>query len=55
MTTLLQSVNTDQLCLISVYVNPSVKKKVLKRKAQGGYLSESEYVRSLILEDVKRK
>lgn len=34
---------------------PIIKKKMKKRKAEEGYTSDSVYVRSLILKDVKKK
>ena len=55
MDTLIYRVSRAELVQISVYVRPIVKKKIKKRKADQGLMSDSEYVRSLILKDIGKK
>lgn len=55
MSALFYGMGRAELVQISVYVRPIVKKRIKKRKADQGVMSDSEYVRSLILKDIGKK
>lgn len=43
----------SKLKQITTYITPTTEKKMKKRRGQKGLISDSDYVRNLILEDTK--